>query len=132
MGSIWGVGWVVGVGEGPISRRRQNQHAAKCHTRLRYLSHPLDIGEKRNTYRTAVGNLKETDCVEGLGVDWKTGIKTALRETWRQSVDWIHLVQNWETWQTFTKRVMNIRVTRNARKILTEVLLSFETGLFAT
>jgi len=78
----------------------------------------LEFGEKRNAYRTSVGKA-EGDRPRGRPRRrLEDSIKIALREIIRQRVEWIHLVQDWDTWQAFMKRVKNIRVPRNAENFL--------------
>jgi hypothetical protein len=41
---------------------------------------------------------------------WKDHIRTDLRETHREVVDWIHLVQDRSQWRAAVNKVMDLRV----------------------
>jgi hypothetical protein len=68
------------------------------------------MGEKRNAYRTLVGNPEGK---RPLGIPrrrWVDNIKVDLREIGRDGTDWIALAQNRDQWRALMNTVMNLRV----------------------
>jgi len=55
-------------------------------------------------------NLKVKVHSEYLGVEGKTLLKSNLKETGRESVDWIHLAQHSDRWWSLVNTVMKSRV----------------------
>jgi len=50
---------------------------------------------------------------------WEYIIKTDIKETWCESVDWIHLPQDRIQWWILMNTVMNFRVPYEASNVLT-------------
>jgi hypothetical protein len=50
---------------------------------------------------------------------WENNIRTDLRVTGREGVDWIHLAQDRDQWQVVVNTVMNLRIPEKARNFLT-------------
>jgi hypothetical protein len=76
------------------------------------------MGEKRNAYRIFVG-LPEGK--RPLGISrrrWVDNIKMDLREIGWDDMDWIDLAQNMDQWSALVDTVMNLRVLKNAGKLL--------------
>jgi hypothetical protein len=48
------------------------------------------------------------------GRRWEDNVKTCLKETGRESVEYFHLPQDRNKWQTFVTMVMNLRVQYKA------------------
>jgi hypothetical protein len=53
------------------------------------------------------GSLKGRDCLEDLGLDGRIILKQILG---KEGVDWIHLSQDRDRWQTLVYTLMNLRV----------------------
>jgi hypothetical protein len=70
----------VGGQEGPATRRRKSQHVVKRHARPRTSSGPLEIGEKRNSYRALVGKSEGKRQSGRPRCRLEDNIKTDLRE----------------------------------------------------
>jgi hypothetical protein len=51
--------------------------------------------------------------------NWRKDIKIDLIETWRGGMDWIHLAQNMDKWQTPLNKELNHLVPQNAGNFLT-------------
>ena len=54
------------------------------------------------------GNLRETDHMEGTGVDGKKTLRWIFRE-WDGSMEWIDLAQDRDRWRALVTAVMNLR-----------------------
>lgn len=50
-------------------------------------------------------NLKEGDCFENLGIDWKIILEQILRKQYGRCVYWIHMAQKKGQWQTVVNMV---------------------------
>jgi hypothetical protein len=60
---------------------------------MRWAGHIIHMGEMRNAYSIVVGNLKERDRLEDVGIDGEIILKWILGKVW-EVVDWIHLAQD--------------------------------------
>jgi hypothetical protein len=67
-------------------------------------------GEKRNAYRTVVG---QPEGKRPLGIPrrrWLDNIKMDLREIGLDSMDWIDVAEDRDQWRALVNTVMNLRV----------------------
>jgi hypothetical protein len=61
----------------------------------------------RNVYRVLVGNPE--DHLKDQGTDGRMGSKWSLGSCLRGGVDWIHLTEDRDCWQTLVNAVMNLQ-----------------------
>jgi hypothetical protein len=82
--------------------------------RMRWAGHVAQMGEKRNAYRLLVGKRP-------LGRPrrrWVDNIRMDLGEVEWGDVDWIGLAKARNRWRALVNSVLNLRVPRNAGKLL--------------
>lgn len=79
------------------------------------------MGRACGTYRG------EEKCIEGFGGEaWRDhlqnlgvdNIKTALKETGQEGVDWIHLAHDRKKWHNIVNTVTNLCILQNIRNFL--------------
>jgi hypothetical protein len=75
----------------------------------RRAGHVARMGERRGAYRALVGNLREEDQLEILGVDRRTILKWVF-ERLDGGMGWINLAQVRNTWRALVNTVVNLRV----------------------
>jgi hypothetical protein len=75
-----------------------------------HLRHAARVGEKRNAYRDFVAKHERNRRLEGPGFGWEDNIKMDLKSLGRERGDWMHLVQDWNSWKVLVNMVMRIRV----------------------
>jgi hypothetical protein len=68
------------------------------------------MGEERGVYRVLVGKPEGKRPLERPRRRWEDNIKTDLRETGIDGVNWIRLAQDRVQWRAFVNTVMNLRV----------------------
>jgi hypothetical protein len=78
--------------------------------RMRWAGHVARMGEKRNAYRVLVGKPGGSRPLGRPRGMWVDNIKTDLRETGEDGMDWIDLVQDRGHWRALANMVMNLRV----------------------
>jgi hypothetical protein len=66
--------------------------------------------EGRNVYRVLVGKAEGKRPVERPRRRWEGGIKMDLTKIGWGCVEWIHLVQERDSWRAVVNAVMNLRV----------------------
>jgi hypothetical protein len=81
--------------------------------RMRWAENVAQMGEKRNVFRLLVGKP------EGKKTRWVDNIRMDLGEMRWGDVDWIDLDQDRNRWRDLVNSVLNLRVPRNAGKLLT-------------
>jgi hypothetical protein len=59
---------------------------------MRWFGHVACVGEKQNAYRVWLGNMKEGDDLDNLGVCGRITLKWILTAVQREDTDLIHLV----------------------------------------
>jgi len=62
-------------------------------------------------------NVKQTDHLQDQDVD-VYDIKMDLNATGQESLNWINLTPDKETWRAVVNMAMNIQVSQNAKKLL--------------
>jgi hypothetical protein len=67
-------------------------------------------GEKRNTYRTLVGNPEGKRPLGRPRRRYVDDIKMELTEIGWGGMDWIHLAQDRDRWRALVNTVLNFRV----------------------
>jgi hypothetical protein len=70
--------------------------------RMRWMGHVYKILAGKPEGRTPLGRPRNR---------WEHNIKTYLRKTGMEGVDWIHVAQDRDQWQTLVKTVMNLGVS---------------------
>jgi hypothetical protein len=78
--------------------------------RMRWAGHVAHMGEVRVAYNILVGRLEGRKPLGRPRRRWEYNIKMDLREIGFGDVDWIHLVQDRDTWRALVNTVMNLRV----------------------
>jgi hypothetical protein len=78
--------------------------------RMRLAGYVTHMGAKRNAYRILVGKPEGKRPLEGPGHSQEDNIKMDFREIVGGGIDWIHLAQDRDQWQTLVNMVVNIRV----------------------
>jgi hypothetical protein len=79
--------------------------------RMRWAGHVVHMGEGRNVYWVLVGKPEGKRPLERPRRRWEDGIKMDLREIGLgEGMEWIHLVEDRDCWQTVMNAVMNLRV----------------------
>jgi hypothetical protein len=68
------------------------------------------MGEKRNAYRILVGKPEGRRPLGRPRRRWMDNIKTALRETGWDGVDWVDLAQDRDHWRALVNTVINLLV----------------------
>jgi hypothetical protein len=68
-------------------------------------------GEKRNAYRTLVGNPKGKTPLGRPRYSWMDNIKMDLREIVWAGIEWIGLAQDSDKWRALVNTVMNLWVS---------------------
>jgi hypothetical protein len=67
--------------------------------RMRWAGHVARMGEKRNAYKTLVGNLEGKGPLGRPRRWWVDNIKMNLREIGWNGMDWIDLAQDRDQWR---------------------------------
>jgi hypothetical protein len=67
------------------------------------------MGEMRNVYNISVCKPEGNRPIGRHWRRWDDNIRIDLRKIWWEVVDWIHLVQDRDKWQTLMNTVMNLR-----------------------
>jgi hypothetical protein len=78
--------------------------------RMRWAGHVARMGEKRNAYRTFVGNSEGRRSLGRPRRRWVDNIKIDLREIEWDGMDWIDVAQDRDQWRALVKTVMNLRL----------------------
>jgi hypothetical protein len=78
--------------------------------RMRWAGHVARMGEKRNAYRTLVGNPEGKRPLGRPRRRWVDNLKMDLRERGWDGGDWIDLAQDRDQWRALVRAVMNLRV----------------------
>jgi hypothetical protein len=68
------------------------------------------MGEMRNAYNILVGKPEEKRPHRRHRCRWEDNIRTDLRETGWEGVDWMDLAQDRDQWRDLMNTVMNLRV----------------------
>ena len=66
-------------------------------------------GDRRHAYRVLVGNLKERDQLENLGVNGSMILKQTVKKL-DEGMDLTDLAQDRDRWRTLVNVIMNLRV----------------------
>jgi hypothetical protein len=82
------------------------------------------MGEKRNAYRLLVGKPEGKRPLGRPRRRWVDNIKTDLGDVGWGDVDWIGLAKDRDRWRALVNSVLNLRVPRNAGKLLSGVASS--------
>jgi hypothetical protein len=77
---------------------------------MRWAGHVARIGEGRNVYRVLVGKPEGKRRLGRPRQSWEDGIKMDLGEIGWRCVEWIHLAQDRDRWQSVVNAVMNLQV----------------------
>jgi hypothetical protein len=78
--------------------------------RMRWTGHVARIEEKRNVYRTLVGNTEGKRPVGIPRCRWVDNIKMDFREIEWGGMNWIDLILDRDKWRALVNTVMNLRV----------------------
>jgi hypothetical protein len=70
----------------------------------------LSAGETRNAYKILVGELEGRIPLGRPGRRWEDNIKSKLRETGLEGMNWINLTQGRNRWRSFVNTVMNLQI----------------------
>jgi hypothetical protein len=65
---------------------------------------------KRNAYRILVGKPEEKRPLGRPRRSWENNIKMYLKETGRNSTNWVHLAEDREQWRVFVNIILNLRI----------------------
>jgi hypothetical protein len=80
--------------------------------RMRWAGYVARMEEKRNAYRTLVGNPEGKRPLGRPRRSWVDNIKMDFRKIGRGGMDWIDLAQDREHGMVFVNIVMNLRVAK--------------------
>jgi len=80
--------------------------------------HVAHMGERRNDYRVVVVTPLRKRPIGRTTHWWKDNIKTDLKETAWESMNWNNLVQDRGKWQAVLSTVQNLQVPYNAGSCL--------------
>jgi hypothetical protein len=80
--------------------------------------------EKRNVFKILVGKPQGKRPLGSTRRRWENNIKTDVRVTGVEGVDWTHLAKDREQWRTLVNTVMNLRVAERAENFLTSSALA--------
>jgi len=83
------------------------------------VGHVTRMKEMRNAYKILVGIPEGKRLLGRPKRRWENNIRTDLRETGWEGVDWIHLAQDRDQWRVVVNTVMNLRIPEKARNFLT-------------
>jgi len=72
------------------------------------MGHVTCMREVINEYNILVGKPLGKKPLGRPGHRWEDSIVLYLQGIEYEGVDWIHLAQNWDQWQTLLKTVMNL------------------------
>jgi hypothetical protein len=86
--------------------------------RMRYEGHVARMGEKRNAYRLLVGKPEGKRALRRPRRRWLDNIRMDLGEVVWGDVDRIGPAQDRNRWRALVNSVLNLRVPRNAGKLL--------------
>jgi hypothetical protein len=78
--------------------------------RMRWVGHVTNMGEVRGAYNILVGRPEGRSPLGRPRSRWEDNIKKDLREIRFGDVDWIHLVQDTDTWWALVNMVTNLQV----------------------
>jgi len=73
---------------------------------MRWMGHVAHMVKNKNAYSVFLGNLKERNNLDQVGV-----LKCTFKETDRCNMDCINLAQDMEKWRGLVKMVTNFWVT---------------------
>jgi hypothetical protein len=85
--------------------------------RMRWAGNVARIGDRRDLYSVLVGDLREGDHLEDLGVDGRIILKWMFK-TWHGGMDRIDVAQDWDRWRALLNAVMNPGVAENSGNFL--------------
>ena len=77
-------------------------------TIMRWAGHVARMGEMTRSCRILVGDLRERDHLEVLGIDWRIILKWIFMK-WDRDMEWNDMAQKRERWLALVNVVMNIR-----------------------
>jgi hypothetical protein len=77
---------------------------------VRWARHAARIGEIRTAYRILVGKPGRKKSLGRPRRRWTNNCKSDLKGIIYEVVDWIHLAEDRDQWQTLEYTVMNIQV----------------------
>jgi hypothetical protein len=75
---------------------------------MKLVDHVARIGEVRNAYKILVGKPEGKRSLGRRRCRWKDNIRTDLRETEWDIVNWIHVVQDRDQWRALVNTVKNL------------------------
>jgi hypothetical protein len=78
--------------------------------RMRWAVHVARMGEKRNAYRTLVGNPEQKRPLGRPSRRWVDNIKIDRREIGWDGLNWIDLAQDRDQWRALVSMVTNLPV----------------------
>jgi len=78
--------------------------------RMRWAGHVARMEEGRGVYRVLMGKPGGKRPLRKHRRRWEDNIKMDLREVGCESMDWIELAQDRDTWRALVNAVMNLRV----------------------
>jgi hypothetical protein len=78
--------------------------------RMRWAGHVARTGEKRNAYRSLVGNPEGRRPLGRPRLRWVDNIRMDLGEVGWGDVDWIGLAKDRDKWRGLVNSVLNLRV----------------------
>ena len=76
---------------------------------LRWAGYVACMGDRRGAYRVLVGDLRERDHLQDLGIDERIILKFISRKL-AGGMDWSDLAQDRDRWQALVNAVMNLWV----------------------
>jgi hypothetical protein len=77
---------------------------------MRWVRHVALIGEMRNACNLSVGKHEGNRSLGKPRRTWENNIRMNLRAIMWEGVDWMHLAQDREYWQTLVCKVINLWV----------------------
>jgi hypothetical protein len=79
--------------------------------------------EDRNTYRLLVRQPEEKRPLQRPRQRWVDNNKMDLGEIGWGGVDWIGLAQDRDKWRALVNSVMNLRVSKNAKRLVSDLTI---------
>ena len=93
-----------------LSDEKGTCERVKKSRRIRWAGHVARMGEGRGVYRVLVGKPEGKSPLGRPRRRWEGNIKMDLQEVGCESMDWIELAQDRDSWRALVNAVMNLRV----------------------